>query len=171
MEATVSLFVTTTKIFQFKAKYSKIKSYPLFLENISKDFSVNNMIKAALNIYAYGFSVDYNINDTSNIIDIHNYLMKKHDIKCCFDLLKKYIYIGLLSVCTIGSIDESIVSNSKGPIKCVSLNNRPCQARPTLVNINSDETHFYKSTLNVIKSGGIVTLSIIHILEFVFQIK
>ena len=107
MEATVSLFVTTTKIFQFKAKYSQIKSYPLFLENISKDFSVNNMIKAALNVYAYGFSVDYNINDTSNIIDIHNSLMKKHDIKCCFDLLKKYIYIGSLSVCTIGSIDES----------------------------------------------------------------
>ena len=27
------------------------------------------------------FSVDYRAFDTSNIIDIHKYLMKKHDIK------------------------------------------------------------------------------------------
>ena len=32
-------------------------------------------------IYVYEFSVDYNTVDTSNIIDIHNYLMKKYDIK------------------------------------------------------------------------------------------
>ena len=29
----------------------------------------------------YDFSVDYIIIDISNIIDIHKYLMKKHDIK------------------------------------------------------------------------------------------
>ena len=29
----------------------------------------------------YDFSVDYIIIDVSNIIDIHKYLMKKHDIK------------------------------------------------------------------------------------------
>ena len=28
----------------------------------------------------YDFSVDYNTIDTSNIIDIHKYLMKKHNI-------------------------------------------------------------------------------------------
>ena len=32
-------------------------------------------------IYVYEFSVDYNTVDTSNIIDIHKYLMKKYDIK------------------------------------------------------------------------------------------
>ena len=30
---------------------------------------------------SYKFSVDYNIIDNSNIINIHKYLMKKHDIK------------------------------------------------------------------------------------------
>ena len=30
---------------------------------------------------SYKFSVDYNIIDTRNIINIHKYLMKKHDIK------------------------------------------------------------------------------------------
>ena len=35
------------------------------------------------------FSVDCNIVDTSNSIDINKYLMKKHDIKKCLKLLKK----------------------------------------------------------------------------------
>ena len=39
------------------------------------------MKKTGLNGYIYDFSVDYNTIDTSNIIDIHKYLMKKHDIK------------------------------------------------------------------------------------------
>ena len=39
------------------------------------------MKKTGLNRYVYNFSVDYNIIDTSNIIDIHKYLKKKHDIK------------------------------------------------------------------------------------------
>ena len=38
--------------------------------------------KTELNGYVYDFSVDYNFIDTSNIINIHKYLMKKHDIKC-----------------------------------------------------------------------------------------
>ena len=37
--------------------------------------------KTVLNGYMWGFSVDYNIIDKSNIINIHKYLMKKHDIK------------------------------------------------------------------------------------------
>ena len=37
------LFVNATKIYQFKAKYSKIKDYPLCLGYISKDFMTNNI--------------------------------------------------------------------------------------------------------------------------------
>ena len=37
------LFVNATKIYQFKAKDSKIKKYPLCFQNISGDFSANNM--------------------------------------------------------------------------------------------------------------------------------
>ena len=39
------------------------------------------MKKTGLNKYVYEFSVDYNIVNTSNIIDINKYLMKKYDIK------------------------------------------------------------------------------------------
>ena len=35
----------------------------------------------------YDFSIDYKNFDTSDVIDIYKYLMKKHDIKQC--LMKK----------------------------------------------------------------------------------
>ena len=37
--------------------------------------------KTGLNGCVYDFCVDYRAFDTSNIIDIHKCLMKKHDIK------------------------------------------------------------------------------------------
>ena len=69
-------FVIATKIYQFKAKDSEIKKHLLCLENISKDFSVDNIKKTRLNGYVHDFSFDYNAIDTSNIINIHKYLMK-----------------------------------------------------------------------------------------------
>ena len=39
--------------------------------------------KKGLNGSVYNLSVDYRAFDTSNIIDIYKYLMKKHDIKWC----------------------------------------------------------------------------------------
>ena len=39
------LFVNSTKVYQFKAKDSEIKQYPLCLGNISGDFWANNMKK------------------------------------------------------------------------------------------------------------------------------
>ena len=39
------LFVSATKIYQFKAKDSEIKDYALCLGNISKDFTKNNIKK------------------------------------------------------------------------------------------------------------------------------
>ena len=36
----------------------------------------------------------------------------------------------------------------------MSINNQPCQARPTLVNINSEETLFYLFTVCANKCGG-----------------
>ena len=42
------LFVTATKIYQFKAKDSEIMKYPLYIGNISKDFTANIVKKRAL---------------------------------------------------------------------------------------------------------------------------
>ena len=75
------LFVNATKIYRFKAKNSDITPYPLCLGNISKDFTANNVKKTGLNGYVYEFSVDYNIIDTTNFINIHKNLTKKHDMK------------------------------------------------------------------------------------------
>ena len=41
------------------------------------------------------------------------------------------MFIILLSVCATGSFIAILASNYKKPIKCVSLNNQPCQSRPT----------------------------------------
>ena len=64
------------------------------------------------------------------------------------------MFIRLLSTCTIGSFGESLVSNSKGRLKFISLNNQPSQARPTLVNINSNQPLYYPFTVSVNKCGG-----------------
>ena len=64
------------------------------------------------------------------------------------------MFIGLLSVYTIGSFGESLLSNSKGPVKCVSLNKHPCQASPKIVIIISNEGFFDLSTFSVNKCGG-----------------
>ena len=50
----------------------------------------------------------------------------------------KKVFIGFLSSSAKGSFGESLALNSKGSIK--SLNNRPKQTRPTIVDINSNET-------------------------------
>ena len=44
-------------------------------------------------------------------------------------IFKKFIILS--SVCKTGSFIATLASNYKEPIKCVSLNNQPCQSRPT----------------------------------------
>ena len=74
------LLVNGTKIIKFKAKDSKIVATPLCLGNISKDFAVDNMKKTALNGYVYDFSVDYDVIAVDDILDFHEYLMKKNNV-------------------------------------------------------------------------------------------
>ena len=61
-------------------KYSEIVATPLSLGNISKDWSVDNLRNTGLNRFVYDFSVDYDAAAVDNILDIHNYLMKKNGI-------------------------------------------------------------------------------------------
>ena len=74
------LFVNGTKIYKFKAKYSNIATTPLYLGNISKDWSVDNMKKSGFNGYVYDFSVDYDTIAVDDVKDILKYLMKKNNI-------------------------------------------------------------------------------------------
>ena len=72
--------VNGKEIHKFKAKHSEIVATPLCLGKISKDWSLDNMKKTGLNGHVYDFSVDYDAIVVDNILDIHNYLMKKNDI-------------------------------------------------------------------------------------------
>ena len=72
------------------------------------------------------------------------------------------MFIELLTVSTIGIFGESLPSNSEGGIKFVSLKNRRCQARTTLIDINSNETPFIPFTVSLVE---VVILLIIHMLE------
>ena len=74
------MFVNGKEIHKFKAKYCEIVSAPFCLGNILKDWSINNMKKTGLNRYLYDFSVGYDAIAVDNILDIHNYLIKKNDI-------------------------------------------------------------------------------------------
>ena len=75
------LFVNGKEIISSKAKDSEIVSYPLCLENVSKDFDLSYMKKkTVLTGYIYDFSVDYWAIANDKILDINNNLMKKNNI-------------------------------------------------------------------------------------------
>ena len=81
MEVKVFYSLIAQKYITVRQRKSEIKIYLLCLAKISKEPFVDNIRKTGLNGYVSDFSVDCNIIDTSNIIDIQKSLMKKHDIK------------------------------------------------------------------------------------------
>ena len=65
-------------MYQFKAKDSEIKKYPLCLGSVSKDFTNNNMKKKnRIKGNCTFFSVDFRSTNTDEILDFHEYLMKE----------------------------------------------------------------------------------------------
>ena len=68
------------------------------------------------------FSVDFNPNDTNDILDVHRYLMKRTVKNKMF----KKMFIVLLS---------NIV-NGSDHTKCVSLSNQRCMIQQTLINLH-----------------------------------
>ena len=74
------MFVNGTKIIKFKAKDSETVTTPLCLGNISRGWSVDNMRNTGLNGFVYDFNVDFDAIAVDDILEIHNYLMKKNGI-------------------------------------------------------------------------------------------
>ena len=81
MGATAFYLLMLPKYTNLKQKILKQKKKILCLGNISKDFSSINIKKIRLNGYFCKFSVNYNIIDTSSIINIQKHLMNKREIK------------------------------------------------------------------------------------------
>ena len=72
--------LSAEKMYSIKEKYSEIVATPLLLGNISKDWIVDKMKNTEFNGYVYDFSVDYDAIAVDDILDVHDYLMKKNDI-------------------------------------------------------------------------------------------
>ena len=66
--------------YKFKTKDSEINAAPLYLDNVSKVFSVDSMKKIGLNGYFYNFLVDFHGTDVVDISDIHKFLIVKNNI-------------------------------------------------------------------------------------------
>ena len=70
-------------------------------------------------------------------------------------------------------ITESTVLSSVNPLnatplKCVSMNNKKCEVRPKIANVNSDEPVFYPFSIKQVNAVVVVTISIIHMQKCVF---
>ena len=78
MEQIVNFLLMVQKFTNLKQKTLKLQQ-PC-LRNISKDQSVDNMKKTGFNGYVYDFSVDCYAIAVDDILDIHNYLMKKNNM-------------------------------------------------------------------------------------------
>ena len=59
------------------------------MDNVSKDFTVINIIKTGLYGYVNDFPVDCDSIDVDDNSNIHKYLINKHDLKECLDLLSR----------------------------------------------------------------------------------
>ena len=75
------IFVNGVEVYKLKAKNFEINTALLCLDNVPKDFSVDNMRKTGLYGYAFNFSVNYDGIGVDDIWDIHKYLIKNYDIK------------------------------------------------------------------------------------------
>ena len=76
MELTVSYLLKLQNYINLNQK-SEIKDYTLYLGNISKDFTTNNMKKKTGLVGVVNFfSVDFNTIDINNILYIHKYVTK-----------------------------------------------------------------------------------------------
>ena len=78
--ANTDVIYNGSEIVKFKIKDSEIVATPICLENISKEWSVDNVKKTGLNGYIYEFCVDYDATVVDDILDIHNHLIKKNDL-------------------------------------------------------------------------------------------
>ena len=75
------LFVNAKEVTKFKAKNSGIKANQLALGSISTSANLSSSDIEDSKLYrnVYGFSVDYSTITNDEILNIHNYLMKKNN--------------------------------------------------------------------------------------------
>ena len=68
-------------MYQFITKDSELNAYSLFFGKCSKDFAVDNINETGLYGYVQHFPANHDRIGVDDILDIHKYLIKKHNIK------------------------------------------------------------------------------------------
>ena len=129
------IFVKVVEYITSKLKILKqMLIAPLNFAKVSKDFSVDNMIKSRLYGYVYHFSGDCDSTDVDYILDIQKHLMKKQ--QKIILRLNKQVFISLLSF----SRSLAGMPNVSNFTTCITyVNNQPCMTRPTLVGLNTNK--------------------------------
>ena len=62
-----------------------------------------------------------------------------------FAFIKNIFYIGSLFL-------SSLVSTT--PLSCISIKNQECKVRPEIINVNSNNTIFYRFSIKINKYSG-----------------
>ena len=80
-----------------------------------KNWSVDNTKKNRLNGYVYDFSVDYDAIAVADVLDIHEYLMRKNEIVKMFGFVKQIFVSAMMFFgCNLSSVNS---------LKCISMSN------------------------------------------------
>ena len=153
------LFVNGTKIYKFKAKDSKIVPSPLHLENISKDWSIDNMKKTGFTGYVYDFSVDYNVTNIHNFKDIHKYLMKKmiyyaFGNPSCKAMYKIKAFRFVKQTFISAMMFFSYYLPTANSLRCIQMNYQSCKERPEIINVSSNNPVLYPFSIKASKCSG-----------------
>ena len=62
-----------------------------------------------------------------------------------FGFVKKVFFIGLIILSSLTSVNS---------LSCISMRNQPCKGRPEIVNVNSNNSIFYPSSIKTSKFSG-----------------
>ena len=74
------LYVNKTEIYKFKT-HDNVPWYEFSLEETSKEFAKDELSEISLNGAVYDISVDHYAIEKKDILNIHEYLMKRNNIK------------------------------------------------------------------------------------------
>ena len=75
------LFVCGRQELKFKCKTDQLVKEKIYIGNLSDQWTTNKSEKTGVYGKFYGFVVDYEqIEETTKILDMHRYLMTKHNI-------------------------------------------------------------------------------------------
>ena len=139
-------FVNARQELKFKAKTDQLVKEKLCIGNLRDQWTTSEPEKTVVYGKIYDFVVDYEqIAGTTKIIDMHNYLITKHNIS--LSIYKMWLINLAISL-------FSIIKTKA--LECVSVTNQECMSRPKILDVNEDvgEALFYPYNVLLNKCRG-----------------